>query len=78
MIPIGNKLGTTRLLLRGSSDLKAQVLPSVASGEASVSYALSERAGSDAAAMRTRARPDGDDWILNGSKCLISNGGHST
>ena len=43
------------------------------------SYALSEReAGSDAAAMRTRARADGDDWILNGTKCWITNGGKST
>jgi alkylation response protein AidB-like acyl-CoA dehydrogenase len=42
------------------------------------SYALSEReAGSDAAAMRTRAKADGDDWILNGSKCWITNGGKS-
>lgn len=43
------------------------------------SYALSEReAGSDAAAMRTRATADGDGWVLNGSKCWISNGGRST
>ena len=28
--------------------------------------------------MRTRARRDGDDWVLNGAKCWISNGGHST
>jgi alkylation response protein AidB-like acyl-CoA dehydrogenase len=44
-----------------------------------VSYALSEReAGSDAAAMRTRARIDGDHWVLNGTKCWITNGGEST
>ena len=78
MIPICNKLGTMGLLLRGSEELKQQVLPSVASGEAMTSYALSEReAGSDAAAMRTRARADGDSWVLNGSKCWISNGGRS-
>jgi len=47
-------------------------------GEATASYALSEReAGSDAAAMRTRAKADGDGWILNGSKCFITNGGYA-
>jgi alkylation response protein AidB-like acyl-CoA dehydrogenase len=79
LIPICNKLGTTGLLLRGSSALKEQVLPSIAAGEAMASYALSEReAGSDAASMRTRAKRVGDDWVLNGSKCWISNGGVST
>jgi alkylation response protein AidB-like acyl-CoA dehydrogenase len=79
MIPICNKLGTMGLILRGSDDLKKQVLPSVGAGEAMASYALSEReAGSDAAAMRTRARADGDEWVLNGAKCWISNGGMST
>jgi alkylation response protein AidB-like acyl-CoA dehydrogenase len=79
LIPICNKLGTTGLLMNGSDELKKQVLPSIANGEATASYALSEReAGSDAAAMRTRARRDGDDWVLNGVKCWISNGGRST
>src|SRR5215218_958613 len=79
LIPICNKLGTMGLLMRGSEELKKQVLPSIAAGEAVASYALSEReAGSDAASMRTRARQEGDEWVLNGSKCWISNGGHST
>jgi alkylation response protein AidB-like acyl-CoA dehydrogenase len=79
LIPICNKLGTTGLLMRGSDELKQLVLPSIASGEAMASYALSEReAGSDAAAMRTRAQKVGDEWVLNGSKCWISNGGKST
>src|SRR5690349_18580204 len=79
MIPICNKLGTMGLLLQGGDELKKTVLPSIASGEAMASYALSEReAGSDAASMRTRARADGDDWVLNGTKCWISNGGRST
>src|SRR6478752_6045050 len=60
LIPAVNKLGTMGLILNGSEELKAQVLPSIAAGEAMASYALSEReAGSDAAAMRTRAREDG-------------------
>jgi alkylation response protein AidB-like acyl-CoA dehydrogenase len=79
LIPICNKLGTMGILLNGSEELKTKVLPSIGAGEAMASYALSEReAGSDAASMRTRATADGDDWILNGSKCWISNGGRST
>ncbi|QNJ96511.1 acyl-CoA dehydrogenase (plasmid) [Mycolicibacterium fluoranthenivorans] len=79
LIPICNKLGTVGLLMRGSEELKKQVLPSIGAGEAVASYALSEReAGSDAASMRTRARREGDEWVLNGAKCWISNGGHST
>jgi alkylation response protein AidB-like acyl-CoA dehydrogenase len=79
LIPICNKLGTMGLLMRGSEELKKQVLPSIAAGEAVASYALSEReAGSDAGSMRTRARLEGDEWVLNGAKCWISNGGHST
>ena len=77
LIPAVNKLGTMGLILRGSDELKKQVLPEIADGKMA-SYALSEReAGSDAAAMRTRAKADGDDWILNGSKCWITNGGKS-
>ena len=78
LIPAVNKLGTMGLILRGSDELKKQVLPSLAAGEMA-SYALSEReAGSDAAAMRTKAKADGGDWIINGTKCWITNGGKST
>ena len=78
LIPAVNKLGTMGLILRGSDELKKKVLPEIADGKMA-SYALSEReAGSDAAAMRTRAKADGDDWILNGSKCWITNGGKSS
>ncbi|MEI7543688.1 MAG: acyl-CoA dehydrogenase [Mycobacteriaceae bacterium] len=77
LIPAVNKLGTMALILRGSDELKKKVLPEIADGKLA-SYALSEReAGSDAASMRTRAKADGDDWILNGSKCWITNGGKS-
>lgn len=79
LIPAVNKLGTMGLILNGSDELKKQVLPSIASGEAMASYALSEReAGSDAAAMKTRARLEGSNWVLNGSKCWITNGGESS
>ncbi len=79
LIPAVNKLGTQPIILAGSQELKQHVLPPVASGEAMFSYALSEReAGSDAAAMRTRAVRDGEHWVLNGTKCWITNAGIST
>ncbi len=81
LIPAVNKLGSMPIVLSGSEELKKQVLPQIASGEAMISYALSEReAGSDAAAMRTTAKRagDGDDWVLNGTKCWITNAGEST
>ncbi|GAB2702512.1 acyl-CoA dehydrogenase [Nocardia thraciensis] len=78
LIPAVNKLGTMGLILNGSEELKQQVLPDIANGDMA-SYALSEReAGSDAASMRTRAKQDGDGWVLNGSKCWITNGGKSS
>jgi alkylation response protein AidB-like acyl-CoA dehydrogenase len=79
LIPAVNKLGTMPLLLSASEELKARYLPPVARGEAMFSYALSERdAGSDAAAMRTRAVRDGDQYVRNGSKAWITNAGVST
>jgi alkylation response protein AidB-like acyl-CoA dehydrogenase len=79
LIPMGNKLGTTGLILSGSQDLKARYLPAVAKGDAFFSYALSEReAGSDAGSMKTRAMADGDGYVLNGSKMWITNAGVST
>jgi len=78
LIPAVNKLGSTPIVLAGSDALKKQVLGEIAEG-AMISYALSEReAGSDAASMRTRAVLEGDHWVLNGTKCWISNAGVST
>jgi alkylation response protein AidB-like acyl-CoA dehydrogenase len=79
LIPAVNKLGSMPVILSASEELKQQVLPPVARGEAMFSYALSEReAGSDAAAMKTRAVRDGDTWVLNGAKSWITNAGIST
>ncbi|MGZ4530937.1 MAG: acyl-CoA dehydrogenase family protein [Mycobacteriaceae bacterium] len=78
LIPAVNKLGTMGLILSGSEELQQLVLPSIAAGEAMASYALSEReAGSDAASMRTRAKADGDGWIINGTKAWCTNAGVS-
>jgi alkylation response protein AidB-like acyl-CoA dehydrogenase len=79
LIPAVNKLGSQPVILSGSDELKKQVLVPLAAGEVMFSYALSEReAGSDAASMRTRAELVGDEWVLNGTKCWISNAGVST
>jgi len=78
LIPGVNKLGTMPLLLSGSERLKKAYLPSVARGGAMFSYCLSEPdAGSDAAAMATRARRDGDTYVLDGVKRWITNAGVS-
>ncbi|MGE5828898.1 MAG: acyl-CoA dehydrogenase family protein [Micromonosporaceae bacterium] len=78
LIPAVNKLGTVPLLLAGSAELKQRYLPPVARGEALFSYCLSEAdAGSDAAAMKTRARRDGDGYRVDGAKRWITNAGVS-
>ncbi len=69
-------LGTGAISLAGSETLKARILPRIARGELISGFALTEpEAGSDVAAMSTSARRDGDDYILNGEKIFISNGG---
>lgn len=63
------------IILGGSEVLKRQMLPAVASGEAIPCFALSEaESGSDAAGMKTRARRDGDSYVLDGQKIYITNG----
>jgi alkylation response protein AidB-like acyl-CoA dehydrogenase len=74
LIPAVNKLGSLPLILAGSGDLQKRYLTKLASGEGGFSYCLSEPdAGSDAAAMKTRAVRDGDDWVLDGVKRWITN-----
>jgi len=77
LIPAVNKLGSLPLILHGSEELKQRYLPRLAAGEG-FSYGLSERdAGSDTASMKTKARRDGDEWVLDGQKSWISNAGVS-
>ena len=69
-------LGSGAITLAGSDAQKARWLPAVARGTAIAAFALSEPdAGSDVAAMTTRAVRDGGDWVLDGCKTWISNGG---
>ncbi len=70
------ELGALGLKLAGTPAQRAEWLPRLASGEVLAAYALTEAgSGSDSAAMRTTARRDGDDWVLDGSKRFITNAG---
>ncbi len=78
LIPAVNKLGSMPVILAGSEELKKKYLSKLAANDGMFSYCLSEPdAGSDAAAMKTKAVRDGDDWVLNGVKRWITNAGIS-
>lgn len=67
-------IGSQGILMDGTEAQKAYWLPKFATGEMTVSFALTEPdAGSDAAALQTRAVKDGDSYVLNGSKRFITN-----
>jgi alkylation response protein AidB-like acyl-CoA dehydrogenase len=69
------ELGALPLLLAGSDEQKQRWFPDLAAGRTLIAFALTEaEAGSDAAAARTRARRDGADWVIDGSKRFISQG----
>ena len=62
----------------GSAAQKAQYLPGVISGDLITAVGISEPgAGSDVAGMRTTARREGDEWVINGTKMYITNGVHA-
>ena len=68
------ELGSLAVKLAGTDEQKARFLPRLASGESLVAYALTEAgSGSDSAAMRTTARREGDEYVLDGSKRFITN-----
>lgn len=69
-------LGSGAISLEGSDAQKHDILPDIAAGKRIAAFALSEPdAGSDVAALRCAATPDGDHFVLNGVKTWISNGG---
>ena len=70
-----HELASLPLLMAGTPEQQARWLPALASGEHLIAFALTEAdAGSDVAAIRTRAVRDGDDYVLTGSKRFISQG----
>jgi alkylation response protein AidB-like acyl-CoA dehydrogenase len=73
------ELGSIALKLAGTEEQKDRYLPRLASGEWIAAYALTEAgSGSDSAAMRTEARREGGEYVLNGSKRFITNAGVAT
>jgi butyryl-CoA dehydrogenase len=71
-----NALGTYPILLHGSSEQKKKYLPDIASGKKLVAFGLTEaNAGSDAAGVQTTAKLEGNEYVLNGTKQWITNGG---
>ncbi len=69
-------LGSHPILLAGEADKRAAVLAEAMSGERVCAFALTEpEAGSDVASMRTTARREGEEWVLDGDKVFISNVG---
>ena len=71
-------LGSYPILIAGTEEQKERLCPPLARGEQLAAYALSEPgSGSDAAAMKTRAKRYGDEYVLNGTKQFITNGSES-
>ncbi|MEW6230728.1 MAG: acyl-CoA dehydrogenase [Chloroflexota bacterium] len=76
LIVLVQALGSFPILIAGTETQKQRYFPKLASGDWLAAFALTEPgAGSDAAAMKTRAVLEGDHYVLNGSKCFITNAG---
>ncbi len=72
-------LGTIPIILFGTEEQKKKYLPRLAAGEILAAFGLTEpNAGSDAAGIKTTAKPDGDSYVINGTKQWITNGGEAS
>jgi len=75
LVSVQGSLAMFAIWRYGSEEQKERWLPGMAAGDLIGCFGLTEAdAGSDPAAMRTRAKRDGDDWVINGSKLWITNG----
>ncbi|WP_027965178.1 acyl-CoA dehydrogenase [Halalkalibacillus halophilus] len=78
ILSVHTSVGTFPILKFGSEEQVSHYIPKLASGEYVGAFALTEPgAGSDAGSLKTRAVKDGDDYIINGSKVYITNGGYA-
>ncbi len=72
---LGTAFGSEAITAFGTEEQKEKYLPPLCSGDAIMGSAISEpHAGSDVAAISTRAEKDGDEWVINGNKMWITNG----
>ncbi|MHC4473280.1 MAG: acyl-CoA dehydrogenase family protein [Planctomycetota bacterium] len=77
-VSVHNSLACGAILEFGTEEQKEKHLPPLASGDVLGAYSLSEaNAGSDAAALRTSARLDGDEYVIDGTKLWVSSGTHA-
>ncbi|HIJ59472.1 MAG TPA: acyl-CoA dehydrogenase [Nitrospirae bacterium] len=73
-----NALGTYPIILFGSEEQKKKYLPKIATGEKTVAFGLTEaNAGSDAGGIQTTAQLQGNEYVINGTKQWITNGGEA-
>ena len=73
-ILVHTDMSAGHITLRGTPEQKAKYLPAIVAGEIVCSVAVTEaNAGSDVAGLKTKARRDGDDWVIDGSKMFITN-----
>jgi alkylation response protein AidB-like acyl-CoA dehydrogenase len=73
-----NFLGVYPIIIAGSEAMKEKYLPDIAAGKKFGAFGLTEaNAGSDASGIQTTALLDGDEWVLNGTKQWITNGGEA-
>ena len=78
ILSVHTSVGTNPIMYFGNEEQKDRYLPKMASGEYLGAFCLTESSsGSDAGALKTRAVRDGDDYVLNGSKMFITNGGEA-
>jgi alkylation response protein AidB-like acyl-CoA dehydrogenase len=76
LIFVVQKLAVYPIVIAGSEETKRKYLPAAARGDQLAAFCLTEReSGSDAGATRTMARRDGDEYVISGQKCFITNGG---
>lgn len=78
ILSVHTSVGTNPILHFGTEEQIAKYVPKLASGEYLGAFCLTEPgAGSDAGSLKTKAVPDGGDYVLNGSKVFITNGGEA-